>query len=87
VPYGWQFPCEDVYISVEKAYKINILGFINRKSQYMGMMTESCIGADTVTEFLEKQSFSIKKKTVLIPDNAGIYKSRSIMERIPFRQQ
>ena len=23
VPYGWQFPDEDVYVSVEKGYKIN----------------------------------------------------------------
>ncbi|MDR0574662.1 MAG: transposase [Tannerella sp.] len=31
--------------------------------------------------------FSIKKKTVLILDNASIHKSRSTMVRIPFRQQ
>jgi transposase len=87
VPYGWQFPGEDVHIPVEKSYKINILGFINRKSQYMGMMTESNIGADTVIEYLEKLSFSIKKKTVLVLDNASVHKSRSMMERIPFWQQ
>ena len=87
VPYGWQFPAEDVHIAVEKSYKINILGFINRKSQYMGMMTESNIGANTLIEYLEKLSFCIEKKTVLILDNASVHKSNSIMERIPFWQQ
>lgn len=47
VPYGWQFPGEDIHIPVEKSYKINIPGFINRKSQYMGMMTQDNIGAIT----------------------------------------
>jgi transposase len=53
----------------------------------MGMTTESAIGAGTVIEYPEKLSFCIEKKTVLIPDNAGVHKSGSIMERIPFRQQ
>ena len=84
VPYGWQFPGEDIHIPVEKAYKINILGFVNRQSEYMGMMTEECINADVVINFLESLSFNITKKTVLILDNASVHKSRSIRERIPF---
>ena len=87
VPYGWHFPGEDIHIPVEKAYKINILGFINRQSKYMGMMTESNIGTDTVIGYLEELSLSIKKKTVLILDNASVHKSRSMMERILFWQQ
>jgi hypothetical protein len=86
VPYGWQFPGEDVYIPVEKAYKINILGFINRQSKYMGMMIEHNIGADTV-EYLEELPFSINKKTVLVLDNASVHKSRGVRERILFWQQ
>jgi transposase len=84
---GQQFPGEDIHISVEKSYRITILGFINKKSQYMRMMTESNIGADTVIEYLEKLFYNIKKKTVLVLDNAGVHKSRSMPERIPFRQQ
>lgn len=30
VPYGWQFPDEDIFIPVEKGYKINIWGLISR---------------------------------------------------------
>jgi transposase len=87
VPYGWQFPGEDVHIPVDRSYKINILGFINRKSQFMGMMTEYNVGTDTVIQYLEQLSFCIKKKTVLILDNASVHKSNSVMERIPFWQQ
>ena len=84
VPYGWQFPGEDIHIPVEKAYKVNILGFINRKSQYMGMMTENNISSEVVIDFLETLSFNIKKKTVLILDNASVHKSHGIMERRTF---
>jgi transposase len=63
-----------------------MLGFINRKSQYVGMMTQGNIDAGTVIEFLEKLSFGIKKKTVLILDNASVHKSHSIIERVPFWQ-
>lgn len=81
VPYGWQFPGEDIHIPVEKTYKINILGFVNRQSEYMGIMTENSINTDVVIEYLEKLSFSTKKKTVLILDNASVHKSRSVMKR------
>jgi transposase len=87
VPYGWQFPGEDVHIPVEKTYKINILGFINRQSRYLGMMTESNITSNVVIEYLEELSLNIKKKTVLIMDNASVHKSRSMMERIPFQNR
>jgi transposase len=53
----------------------------------MGMMTESNIGTDTAIEYPETLSFNIKKKTVLMLDNASAHKSRSVMERMPFRQQ
>ena len=33
VPYGWQFPDEEVCIRSEKAYKVNCLGFISRENQ------------------------------------------------------
>lgn len=87
VPYGWQFPGEDIYIPVQKAYRINCLGFINRQSQYIGMMTEQNIGAEIFLEYLEKISLNIRKKTVLILDNASVHRAKIIKERIPFWQK
>jgi transposase len=86
VPYGWQFPGAAVCVPVEKAYRINCMGFINRKSQYMGIMTAKNIGAETVLQYLEEISFKIQKKTVMIVDNASIHKAKIIKERIPFGQ-
>ncbi len=87
VPYGWQFPDEEVYIPSEKAYRINCLGFINRKSQYMGTMTENNITAEFVMEYLEKFSFTVQKDTVIVLDNASVHRAKMIKERIPFWQE
>lgn len=86
VPYGWQFPEEDISIPSERAYRINCLGFINRKSEYFGTMTEQNIGAEFVLEYLEELSFKIQKETVLVLDNASVHRAKIIKERIPFWQ-
>lgn len=65
VPYGWQFPGEDVCILSEKAYKINCFEFINRQSQCRWKTTESNIDTEFVLEFLENFSFEIKKRHLL----------------------
>ena len=87
VPYGWQFPDEELYIPSEKAYRINCLGFINRKSQYMGAMTENNITAEFVMEYLEKFSFTVQKDTVIVLDNASVHKAKIIRERILYWQK
>ena len=71
VPYGWKFPDEDIYISVEKGYKINIWGLISRYNQYHWATTEQNINASFVLEQLEKLSFQIHKQTVVMLDNAS----------------
>jgi transposase len=86
VPYGWQFPGEDIYIPAEGVYRINCMGFINRKSEYMGFMPEKNIGTEIALQYQEEFSFKIWKKTVLILDNASIHKAKIIKERIPFWQ-
>ena len=86
VPYGWQFPGEDVCILSEKAYKINCFGFINRESQCRWKTTERNIDTEFVLEFLENFSFEIKKKTFVVLDNARIHRSKAMSERIPHWQ-
>ena len=34
VPYGWQFPDEDVYIASGRTARLNIFGMIDRKNKY-----------------------------------------------------
>lgn len=86
VPYGRQFPGEDIHIPVGNAYRINCMGFINRKSQYKGFMTEKNIGAELVMQYLDDFSFKVRKEAVLILDNASIHKAKIIKKKNLFWQ-
>jgi transposase len=87
VPYGWQFPDEKVSILVEKGYKINIFGLINRENTCFWASTEESINSLFVMEQLEDLSLKIKKETFIVLDNASVHKSKLLLERIPFWQK
>ena len=84
VPYGWQFPGEDVFTPVEKGYKINIWGLISRTNQTHWVTTEKNINANFIFTQLEELSFRIRKRTVLVVDNARIHKAQLIRQQLPF---
>jgi len=86
VPYGWQFPDEDVCILSEKAYKLNCFALINRKSECHWATTEESIDSKFVLEYLERLSFKINIETFIVLDNASVHKAKIIQERIPFWQ-
>ena len=87
VPYGWQFPDEEICILSEKAYKINCLGLINRQSRCYWKTTEANIDAQFVLEYMENFSFHITRKTFVVLDNARLHKAKIIVERIPYWQK
>ena len=80
VPYGWQFKDENVYIPSEKTARLNIFGMITRRNQYKGFTTQESINADRLVDFLDRFSFEVKKKTVVVLDNASVHRNRKIKE-------
>ena len=84
VPYGWQFPDENVSILVEKGYKINCFGMINRKNEFHWATSSKNINASFVLDFLEELSFNIKKETFIVLDNAPVHSAKIIQERIQY---
>ena len=87
VPYGWQFPDEEVCILSEKAYKLNCFGFINRQSRCWWKTTEGNIDAQFVLEYMKNFSFRIDRKTFVVLDNAQLHRAKVIQERIPYWQK
>jgi transposase len=86
VPYGWQFPDEEVCILSEKAHRINCFGLINRQSKCYWSTTEKSIDAQFILEYFEDFSFKIHKDTFVVLDNASVHKAKIIQERIPYWQ-
>ena len=87
VPYGWQFPDEDVCILSEKSYQLNCFGFISRQNQCRWKTTEENIDSQFIVEYLEEFSFAITKKTFLVLENARVHKSKMVQERISYWQK
>ncbi len=83
VPYGWQFPGEDVYIPSERAKRLNIFGMINRDNHFEGFCTSEAIDAQKVVDFLEHYSFRINKKTFVVLGNASVHRNAKIREMRP----
>lgn len=84
VPYGWQFSDEEVYIPVEKGYKVNIWGLISRDNQIHWATTERNIDANFVFQELEKRSFQVQKQTVIVLDNASIHTAKIIQNQLKY---
>ena len=87
VPYGWQFPGEDVFVPSEKGAKINCFGLISRDNRCHFKTTAQSIDADFILNELELMSLQVTRQTFLVLDCARVHNSKIIQERIPFWQQ
>lgn len=87
VPYGWQFPGEDVFIAASKGPRLNCFGLISRSNQSYWATTTQSIDAAFIVEHLEKLSFQITKPTCLVLDCARIHTGKQVQERINYWQQ
>lgn len=74
VPYGWQFPWEDVRIPSQREKRLNIFGMIDYECDYHGFSTTDSVTSELVADFLDKFSMTIKKETFLVLDNAKVHR-------------
>jgi transposase len=87
VPYGWQFPGEDVFIPCDRSAKVNCFGMISRSNHCIFRLTKDSIGASFIMGELEAMSLQIRRPTFLVLDCARVHTSKIIQERIPYWQQ
>jgi transposase len=65
---------------------INCFALLSRASELLSATTRQRITSSFIVERFERLSFSIRKPTVLVLDNARAHKSRQAQERCPFWQ-
>lgn len=87
VPYGWQFPQEEVAIYVEKGHGVNIWGLISRQNACHWVTTERTITGQFVMEQLDKLSLSLTKETFIVLDNASVHHAKLFKDRLSIWQQ
>ena len=87
VPYGWQFPDEEIFMPTTKGGGLNCFALLSRTNQCMVKTSEQSFSAQFIFEQFETFSFNVRKLTVVVLDNAQIHTSRIIKERIKIWQQ
>ena len=82
VPYGWQFPDEEVFMPTQKGEGLNCFALLKRNNECLIETTQANINSQFVFERLEELSTKLEKLTVVVLDNARIHRSNIIKERI-----
>lgn len=87
VPYGWQFPNEDVYVPSQRGFRLNIFGLISRENKCLWATSQESINTNFVIQFLDNMSFNIHKNTFIVLDNASVHTSKQFQELLTLWQQ
>ncbi len=86
VPYGWQFPDEEVFMPTAKGTGLNCFALLSRTNQCLVKTGEQTFSAQFILEQFETLSLKLRKLTVVVLDNARIHTSGIIKERIKIWQ-
>ena len=87
VPYGWQFAGEEVFMPSAKGAGLNCFALLSRANDLLFETTRQRITSQFIIEQLERLSFSVRKTTVVVLDNARVHRSQQVAERRPVWQR
>lgn len=82
VPYGWQFPGENVFVPSMKSARLNIFGMIRRDNAYHGFTSRQSIKAEDVADFIDTFSLTITRPTFIVLDNASVHTGGKMKEMV-----
>lgn len=82
VPYGWQFPGENVFVPSMKSARLNIFGMISRENVYHGFTSRQSIKAENMAEFIDNFSLTITRPSFIVLDNASVHTGAKMKEMI-----
>ena len=87
VPYGWQFAGEEAFMPAAKGAGLNCFALLSRANELLFDVTRRRITSEFIIEQLERLSFTVRRTTVVVLDNARVHTSQQVQERRPFWQQ
>ena len=80
VPYGCQFPGENITIPSDRNARLNIWGMIDYGSRYHVFSTTESMTSGRIADFLDRFSLTIRKDTFIVLDNAKVHRSKYMKE-------
>jgi transposase len=82
IPYCWQEKELQITIKDVEGKRTNVLGIMNKKNQLYYEQYEKSITSEMVINALDKFSENLKKRTVVILDQASIHTSNEIIKKL-----
>ena len=82
VPYAWQKIGETIEVPSSKSKRLNVLGFIDRDSNFESFVFEGTVNTEVVVACFDQFAKSIRGKTVVIIDNAPTHTSKEFISNI-----
>jgi transposase len=82
IPYGWQPKGEYIELLPKKSKRLNVFGFINKENDLTSFVTTQSINSYLVIACIDSFVETIRKKTVVIIDNASIHHSDNFEDKI-----
>lgn len=79
MPYGWKFSKEDVYIPSQRGARLNCFAMIDRHCHTHWFTTGRSIDSDRMISFLDGFSMTVRRKTVIVLDNAPIHRAKRLL--------
>jgi len=83
VPYAWQAKGSPIEIETTVSKRLNVLGFLNVHDDLKAYTIEDNITTEVVTACIDDFCEGLKKKTVLVIDNASVHRSKALKRKIP----
>ena len=83
IPYAWQEPGTTLESPARKCGRIHVLGFMNRKNDLHPFIFEQSVHTEVVIACFDEFSKTLKKKTVVVMDNASVHTSEEFEEYLP----
>jgi len=80
VPYAWQFKGEQVGMPSTSGGRMNCFALLSRNNDCVWEVTQERITASWISERLDRLSFSVKRLTVVVLDNARIH-TKAVKEK------
>ena len=75
VPYAWQAVGETIEIPSRRSTRLNVLGFINKQQDFHATTVQGYVDSEIVVTAFDHFCDTIRKKTVVLVDNASIHTS------------
>lgn len=75
VPYAWQEVGKTIGIPSKMSKRINVLAFLNREQEFHATTIIGRVDSAIVVSVFDEFSLTIKKKTVVVIDNASVHTS------------